>query len=90
MHLVFLEWIKEQGRVYIFCTVFDLNLNADKLMTKRCNSQPASLDNGELPLRPRHFLKLAVVIGFMIAVALIALYYRNFLIILIIIAVWIS
>lgn len=59
-------------------------------MTKRWNSQPASLDNGDLQLRPRQFLKLAVVIGFMIAVALIALYYRNFLIILIIIAVWIS
>ena len=40
--------------------------------------------------RPRDFLKLSVVIGFMIAIALIALYYRNFLIILIIIAVWIS
>lgn len=59
-------------------------------MTKRCNSQPASLDSGEVQLRPRHFLKLAVVVGFMIAVALIALYYKNFLIILIIIAVWIS
>lgn len=58
-------------------------------MTRRCNSQPANWDNGD-SLRPRHFLKLAVVIGFMIAVALIALYYRNFLIILIIIAVWIS
>ena len=57
---------------------------------QRRNSQPASLDNEELQLRPGCFLKLAVVIGFMIAVALIAWYYRNFLIILIIIAVWIS
>ena len=90
VHRACLEWKKEQGKIDIFSTVFGLNFNGDKLMTKRCNSQSASLDNGELQLRPRHFLKLAVVIGFMIAVALIALYYRNFLIILIIVAVWIS
>lgn len=59
-------------------------------MTKRCsNYQPTSLDSADFT-RPRNFLKLAAVIGFMITVALVALYYRNFLIILIIIAVWIS
>ena len=87
-----LEWIKKyrKSERISYCVQHSLFLSGE-LMTKRCSSLKTNShrDNTDF-IRPRNFLKLAAVIGFMIAVALIALYYRNFLIILIIIAVWIS